>query len=952
MAKDYKNTLNLPKTRFPMQANLIQREPEVLKRWDAEDLYGKIRKKCEGRPKYILHDGPPYANGDVHIGTALNKTLKDIVVRYKTMSGFDAPYVPGWDCHGLPIEHQVMKELGARALTLTQPEIRRLCRAYAEKFIDVQRRQFRRLGVMGDWMRPYLTLDPSYEAGILDVFQDLVKKGYVYRAQKPIHWCPVCETALAEAELEYENRRSSSIYVKFPVIDGPSLKRLGDGVKGRTVSFLAWTTTPWTLPGNVAVALHPDLEYVLGQAGDELVLAGAEFLKARGRELGLVPLAGAGPVRGKELEGALARHPFIGRDSRVVLAKYVSAEEGTGCVHTAPGHGTEDYLTGLAYKLPVLSPVDSRGRFTDEAGEFKGLFVMDANARVVETLERKGMLLGKAGELEHSYPHCWRCKGPVIFRSTRQWFISMERNDLRAKALEAINGIRWFPGWGISRITGMVKVRPDWCISRQRIWGVPIPALLCKDCGQALVSEDVIGKIKSQVQEKGTDVWFEKSAEELVPGQSCGACGSRNLEKEKDILDVWFESGASHRAVLRTRRELQFPADLYLEGSDQHRGWFQSSLLTAMGAEGEAPYRAVLTHGFMVDARGRKMSKSVGNLINAMEMIDQRGADVTRLWVASENSQNDVTYSEEIFSRMVEAYRRIRNTFRYGLSNLFDFDPARNRVREQDLVEIDRWLLSRLEGLIGEAAGAYESFEFHQIYSIVHQFCTVILSSFYLDVRKDCLYTLAQNSPERRSAQTALFEVVTVLAKVLAPILPFTAEEVWHEIPGAREAESVHLADWPRPGRLRRDPKLEGEWETLLKVRDAVLPVLERRREAKEIGDSLEARTVLYVKDEKLFAHLKSKRSLLEEVLLVSQVEVMSGDGAPAGAPEETALNGVVVKALPATGRKCARCWRYQESVGGDAEHPALCGRCAGVVRAFRADFEGPDTKRLPGMVK
>ncbi len=899
-----------------MKAELPKKEPEILSFWDRVDIYQKIRDKRKGAKKYILHDGPPYANGGVHIGTALNKILKDIIVKFKTMSGFDAPFVPGWDCHGLPIEHQVMKLLGAEGLKISQIEIRKKCQKYAKKYIDIQRKQFKRLGIFGDWEKPYLTLDFKYEAKIIEVFSRLIKDGYIYKRKKPIHWCPTCKTALAEAELEYKDRISPSIYVKFKLVDGSQI------TDHRSPTYIIiWTTTPWTLLGNVAIAFHPDFDYQLLKINDEIFIMLKDLVAPIMERLGIENFEVLDTVKGKRFEGLECQHPFLDRRSRLILADYVTKEDGTGCVHTAPGHGEEDYQSGVKYDLPILSPVDERGEFTEEAGEFKGQDVFKANEGIIKKLKETGNLIYEE-TLIHSYPHCWRCKNPVIFRATEQWFISVDHKNLRRRALTEIDKVEWIPDWGRSRIRGMVEVRPDWCISRQRAWGVPLPIFYCEKCNRYLASEESLEAVKELVRREGSDSWFKKGVDEILPqGITCPNCGEKNFRKETDILDVWFESGVSHKAVLTTREELSYPSDLYLEGSDQHRGWFQSSLLTALGCEEKTPYKSVLTHGFMVDGERRKMSKSLGNLISSEEMVKKNGADVTRLWVASENYQEDVAYSDEIIERMQEAYRRIRNTFRYLLGNLSDFDPKKDSIKYDEMLEIDRWALSQLQSLLEKVTKAYHSFSFYQIYHLVHNFCTIQLSSFYFDILKDRLYTQGKDSKERRSAQTALHEILLVSVKIMAPILSYTIEEVWEYLPGEKE-ESAHLSDWPKVNKRFLNKKLEERWEKLISIRERVLASLEKARKEKRIGNSLEAE--VEIRCEKEYQFLKKYEKDLPALFIVSKVRlVKKGNGE------------MVVKVKKAPGKKCSRCWNYSIEVGKSKEHPTLCPRCIRVIKKY-----------------
>jgi isoleucyl-tRNA synthetase len=905
---NYKDTLNLPQTQFPMKANLPQREPQLLTRWEESRLYEKIQAARRAAPLFVLHDGPPFANGDVHIGTALNKILKDVIVKYKTMRGFRAPYVPGWDCHGQPIEFKVKKELGEKAKTMSQSELRKLCRSDAEKYIDIQRRQFKRCGVFGDWLRPYLTMSPAYEAEIIGALADMAGDGYVYRGKKPVYWCATCRTALAEAEVEYVDHVSPSVYVKFPIKDRPN------------EFAVIWTTTPWTLPANLAIAVKPELTYVRARANGETWLVAEALLEQVGKACG-VQLAVAEKVLGRNLEGIVTRHPFMERDSPIILSPHVTLEQGTGLVHTAPGHGAEDYEIGRKYGLPALAPVDDGGVFTAEAGQFAGQFVFKANNPIVEHLRSIGALAASA-EVKHSYPHCWRCKNPVIFRAVEQWFIALDHRGLRQSVLDEVKKVKWVPAWGQNRISGTIEQRVDWVISRQRAWGVPLPFLECVDCGRPLLSRELILKFREHVAKEGVDIWFERSVSELFGEVKCPSCDSANLKKCPDIVDVWFESGCSHRAVLRQNKELTYPADVYLEGSDQHRGWFQSSLFTAMATVGRAPFRTVVTQGFVVEpVTGQKISKSfkpapVDNFINKW------GADVVRLWVASEDYKGDIPLSEEIFARIGETYFKVRNTLRILLANLYDFDPAKHAVEAGDLTELDRWLLSRLQALVAELTNAYESFEFHRVYHLVNAFCAVELSSFYVDVTKDMLYTLAPHSRERRSAQTAICWSVETLAKLIAPVMPFTAEEVWNILP-SRAAESVHLADFPPVNESLRDKVLEGRWERLMEVRRIASLELERARQNKTIGKSLEAAVLVEPDTEATRELLEKLGSLLETVLIVSQAKVS----------EKLTGDGLRVTVTAATGRKCIRCWRWTEDVGTDQEHQELCGRCSEVMK-------------------
>jgi isoleucyl-tRNA synthetase len=920
---DYKKTLNLPQTPFPMKADLPKKEPEMLKRWEEKGLYNKILKSAGGRTKYILHDGPPYANGHIHMGTALNKILKDIIVKARYMAGFDSRYVPGWDCHGLPVEHEVDKMLGERKQGMNRGEIRRLCRDYAARFIDIQREEFKRLGVLAIWDDPYRTMDYGYQATIVREFGRFVEGGYLYKGKKPVYWCATCHTALAEAEVEYGPHRTPSIFVKFPLIS--DIGDLFPSLRGKRVSIIIWTTTPWTIPANLAVALHPSYKYIAAEVAGEVYIVAADLAEIVMDTLGL-----RGRYRvletfeGRALEGLQCRHPFLERESVVILADYVTLDAGTGCVHTAPGHGQEDYESGLKYGLAIYAPVDDDGRFTSEVEFFKGMFVFDANAAVNAKLAEKGALL-KEEEVEHSYPHCWRCKNPIIFRSTEQWFISVDRHDLRGRALRGIEEVQWIPAWGHERIYGMIANRPDWCVSRQRVWGVPIVAFYCEGCGEVLLQKDMIDFVADRFAQAGADIWFDEPAQNLLPpGTSCPACKGDRFRKESDILDVWFDSGVSWAAVLERNDALKFPCDLYLEGSDQHRGWFHSSLLTAMGTRGTPPYTSVLTHGFVVDGEGKKMSKSAGNAMDPDEVIERVGAEILRLWVAAEDYRDDIKISQEILDRLTEAYRRIRNTWRYMLGNLYDFDPERDHAPVRELLEIDRWIISRFQQLVGRVLKAYEAYEFHLIYHAVHNFCVIELSSLYLDILKDRLYTSSPSSFKRRSAQNAIYCVLKGMVRIMAPVLSFTADEVWQHLPRAQGAEeSVHLAAFPRADEEPFDEALEERWSQLWEAREEVTKALEKARQEKVIGHPLDA-AVLVQAPQRIFDLLQGFGPELREIFIVSQVAVEANGASP----------HMIVTVRPAEGEKCQRCWVYDTSVGQNKEHPEICQRCSQIIAA------------------
>lgn len=914
-----------------MKAKLAQNEPERLAQWKDKELYKRLRAQSSGRKKYILHDGPPYANGDIHIGHAVNKVLKDIIVKSKAMSGYDAPYVPGWDCHGLPIELQVEKQLGSRKKDLTKGEIRKLCRDYAMKHVNIQREQFERLGVFGDWENPYLTMSFDYEATIVRELGRFIEKDAIYKGKKPVHWCTSCCTALAEAEVEYDDHVSPSIYVKFQMKS--DIGRKVPALEGGKTSIVIWTTTPWTIPANLAVCLHPDFNYSAVQIAGEVLIVAEELVGSCMAAFGIEGYKTVATFKGSLIEGEVCRHPFLDRDSIVINGRHVTIEAGTGCVHTAPGHGQDDYVIGLQYGLDVYNPVDNAGRFREDVMFFAGEHVFKANPLVIEKLRETGSLI-KDSQISHSYPHCWRCKKPIIFRATDQWFVSMEKNGLREKALNEINGVKWIPEWGRERIYGMIEKRPDWCLSRQRAWGVPITAFRCEGCDGMALDKKIIDHVASLVESGGADVWFEKEVSELLPHDySCTKCGGKRFEKEEDILDVWFDSGVSHSAVLEARQGLAWPADLYLEGSDQHRGWFHSSLLASVGTRGSAPYRAVLTHGFVVDGKGKKMSKSAGNVISPQEVIDKYGADVLRLWVSAEDYSGDIRISEEILKRFSEAYRRIRNTARYILGNIGDFDVEKDHLPYDELEELDRWALHKLALLINKADKSYEGFEFHQIFHSTHNFCSIEMSAFYLDILKDRLYTSGKTSRQRRSAQTALWNIINSLVRILAPVLCFTTEEIWQYLPSYEGKEdSVHLASKAKAKDEWLDEGLDRRWDRLITVRGEVSKALETARRGKVIGHSLDAGVTISAEEE-LSTFLQGFEPDLKSIFIVSSVFIQEFDAEPTLVSEEVDGLRVHVKAAP--GEKCERCWNYDEKVGANEKGLAVCTRCLEVIEGL-----------------
>ncbi|PIE35648.1 isoleucine--tRNA ligase [candidate division KSB3 bacterium] len=925
---DYKETLNLPKTAFPMRANLPKREPQMLEKWEREDIYQQIRQKSAGRPKYVLHDGPPYANGHIHMGTALNKVLKDIIVKSRTMMGYDSPYIPGWDCHGLPIEHNVEIELTKQGKAFNKSEIRHDCRKYAQKFLDIQREEFKRLGVLGDWDNPYVTMTYAYEATTMREFGKFVENGSVDKRLMSVRWCISCETALAEAEVEYENHTSPSVYVRFPFMSDP--KELAPELDGKQVYVIIWTTTPWTLPANVAVAFHPELPYIAVEHQGNVYIVAEGFLEDLAPRFSWDDYSVLATFLGSALEGLECRHPFIDRPSKLVLADYVTLEQGTGCVHTAPGHGQEDYETGLRYGLDIYAPVDNQGKFTKDVEHFHGMNVFKANKPITDLLQKNGDLMA-TNDISHQYPHCWRCKNPVIFRATAQWFIMMERNNLRKKALESIRNVRWIPEWGENRIYNMIENRPDWCISRQRSWGVPIVAFYCNECDTLLLKKELVDFVVQKVEKAGADVWFDLPIEELLPdGTTCEKCGGTSFRRDEDILDVWFDSGMSHAAVLEPNPDLSWPTDMYLEGSDQHRGWFHSSLLEAVGTRGVAPYKSVLTHGYVVDGTGRKMSKSLGNTMLPQEVIKQYGAEILRLWVSSEDYRNDISISPEMLKHIADAYRRIRNTCRYILGNLHDFDPQEHRVPYEELLDIDKWALHRLQILIQRIWKAYEEFEFHVFFHTFHNFCVVEMSSFYLDVLKDRMYTTKFDSKERRSGQTAMYEIVNAMVALMSPILSFTAEECWGYLND--NGTSVHLQDFPVANDAWLNTELDEHWSALIDVRSEILKQLERARKDKVIGHSLDAGIEVYASGN-TYELLQGFASQLDDICIVSAATLFDGETpVPDDAIASEEIENLSVRIVKAPGEKCPRCWHYRTTIGENTAHVDICASCAEAI--------------------
>ncbi|MEQ6375255.1 isoleucine--tRNA ligase [Bacillaceae bacterium S4-13-56] len=911
---EYKDTLLMPKTDFPMRGNLPNREPVLQKEWDEQNIYKKVQDRTKGRPLFILHDGPPYANGDIHMGHALNKILKDMIVRYKSMSGYHAPYVPGWDTHGLPIETALTKNKKVDRKKMSVAEFRQRCAEYALEQIDRQREQFKQLGVRGDWENPYVTLTKDYESAQIQVFGEMAKKGYIYKGLKPVYWSPSSESALAEAEIEYYDKRSPSIYVAFEIAEG------NEFLNGEE-KIIIWTTTPWTIPANLGISVHPEVTYSVVKVKEEKFVIAQDLLEEVTKVLEWENPEVVKSFKGKDIENVKAKHPFYDRTSLVMVGDHVTTESGTGCVHTAPGHGEDDFWVGKKYGLDTLCPVDDKGYFTSEAPDFEGLFYEDANKAITERLESQNALL-KLTFITHSYPHDWRTKKPTIFRATSQWFASIK--DFRDQILKEINEVTWVPKWGETRLYNMVRDREDWCISRQRTWGVPIPVFYGED-GEPIITDETINHVSQLFREHGSNVWFEWETKDLLPeGFTSDHSPNGKFTKETDIMDVWFDSGSSHQAVLVEREELQRPADMYLEGSDQYRGWFNSSLSTSVAVTGKAPYKSILSHGFALDGEGRKMSKSLGNVVVPSKVMKQLGADILRLWVASVDYQADVRISDDILKQVAEVYRKIRNTFRFLLGNLRDFDPKVDRVPVEQLQEVDQYMLLRLQEVVNRVRKGYDTYEYSTIYHTVQNFCTIDLSSFYLDFAKDILYIEAKDHPRRRSIQTVYYETLTSLVKLLSPILSHTTDELWKFIPGVEE-ESVQLTDMPEPKEMEDQQELKKKWDMFMDVRDDVLKALEEARNEKVIGKSLEAKVTIVPKNEET-KNLLNSIEHLHQLLIVSGIELKDKDD------NSKEYDHVFVKVSPYEGEKCQRCWVVSEEVGSNDKHPDLCPRCATII--------------------
>ena len=925
MAQNYKDTLNMMQTEFSMRAGLPVKEPVALDKWYDSEIYEKLMEKNDGKPLYDLHDGRPDANGKIHMGTALNKILKDFVLRYKNMSGFKAPYVPGYDTHGLPTELKARKAAGVdSAEELTPLKIRQLCREFALGFVEDQKNQFKRLGVLGEWENPYLTLTNDFVATQVEVFGEMAQKGYIYKGLKPVYWCPECQTALAEAEIEYAEDPCHSIYVKFKVKEDKGI--LSEmGVDADKTFFVIWTTTTWTLPANLAICVGPNYTYAVTKANDEYYIMAEELTDASMKAAGITDYEIVGRVKGSELEYMTTAHPFIDRDSLIIVGDHVTLESGTGCVHTAPGHGVDDFEVCRKYpEIPMVVPVDHKGILTEDAGMFAGLKTDEANKAIAMHLDKTGNLFALE-KIIHQYPHCWRCKSPILFRATEQWFCSISK--FADQAVSEIDKVQWVPSWGHDRIASMVKDRSDWCISRQRVWGVPIPIFYCEDCGKEYINAESIKKVADIFREKGADAWYALDAKELMPDGATCECGCHNFKKESDIMDVWFDSGTTHAAVLKNRDYLTWPADLYLEGADQYRGWFQSSLLTSVACTGKAPYKTVVTHGWVVDGEGKKMSKSIGNTVAPEDIIPKYGADILRLWVASSDYHADIRISDGILKQLSESYRKIRNTARFILGNIYDFNPDTDMVRDEDLYDIDRYALMLTNDLIKKVNEAYENFEYHIIYHAVHNFCVVDMSNFYLDILKDRLYVEKADSAARRSAQTAIYKILDALTLMIAPILAFTAEEIWEYMPHTadKNTQSIMFNDMPKTDIIANDDALKMRYTELETIREDIKKALEIARNNKVIGASLEAKIDIYAEND--FDVLDSFKDELAEMFIVSAVEVHNAEGG------EFKGERVGVTVAHADGEKCERCWSYSHTVGTDAEHPTLCKRCAEILK-------------------
>ncbi len=919
--KEYK--IHLPQTDFPMKGDLARRELDIAKKWEEDDLYNCLREKRKDKPVYVLHDGPPYANGNIHMGHVLNKVLKDIIVRFKSFEGYWTPYVPGWDCHGMPIEHKVIENLGDKAKSMSKLEIRKQCHEYAMKYVDLQRNQFKRLGIIGDWDNPYLTLDPEYEVKMVEIFHEMYKRGLVYKGLRPVYWCYRCETALAEAEVEYKDHTTPSIYVSFQVKDFSKSKI----VLPSNTSVVIWTTTPWTLPANVAIAVHPDFDYVLIETDAENLILAERLLEEFSTKTGINKFKIKERFKGKDMEGIICCHPFIERDSVVILADYVTMDTGTGAVHIAPGHGQEDYVSGKKYDLPVLTPVDSKGRFTDEFPLFKGENVFSTNDKIINLLKEKGRLPGEE-KITHSYPHCWRCKNPIIFRATNQWFISMDKNDFRKKVIEEIKNVKWLNEWGQDRITKMIETRPDWCISRQRSWGVPIFVFECDQCGMPIVNDETIEKVKNVVKKEGSDAWFKYGTAEILGNDfKCPFCGSDagKIKKVEDIFDVWFDSGSSSIAVSEGKWKLKWPVDLYIEGSDQYRGWFQTSLLVSVGTRGIAPYKEVISHGWVVDGQGRAMHKSLGNVIDPLKLIEKTGADLLRLWVASEDFKADQAVSDEIMGRITDSYRRIRNTFRFMLGSLSDFN-ADEMVPFEKLSKLDRYILHRTQETINNLKAYYDNFEFYKVYKDFTRFCSKDLSSFYFDIIKDRLYTLKKDGVERKSGQTVIYKILMKLVKIISPILCFTTDEVWQFIPERLKNEKhIQLCLWDEPAETMLNDEILSDWKILLELRESVFKKIEEQRDTGIIKHPYEAWVTIKYESKELDKIIEKFKDEMEQIFIVSKMTFVK-DSETDG-PWDKNVEIVVEKARA---EKCTRCWRYVDTVGKNDKYPDMCERCIG----------------------